>query len=112
MKNFILAILLAVTTITIAQNKKPKLVIGIVVDQMRYDYLDRYWNKFGEDGFKKLINNGFNCQNTHYNYMPTYTAPGHASIYTGTTPEKTWSLAVNTLGLEFITSVDVLSPRA
>tara|TARA_R110001592_G_scaffold246255_1_gene507943 strand:- start:2758 stop:4383 length:1626 start_codon:yes stop_codon:yes gene_type:complete len=88
MKNFILAILMAVTTITIAQNKKPKLVIGIVIDQMRYDYLDRYWNKFGEDGFKKLINNGFNCQNTHYNYMPTYTAPGHASIYTGTTPEN------------------------
>jgi predicted AlkP superfamily pyrophosphatase or phosphodiesterase len=55
---------------------------------MRYDYLDRYWNKFREDGFKKLINNGFNCQNTHYNYMPTYTAPGHASIYTGTTPEN------------------------
>jgi predicted AlkP superfamily pyrophosphatase or phosphodiesterase len=88
MKNFILAILLMASTVSNAQTKKPKLVIGIVVDQMRYDYLDRYWNKFGEDGFKKLINNGFNCQNTHYNYMPTYTAPGHASIYTGTTPEN------------------------
>src|SRR5690606_7692370 len=70
------------------QQAKPKLVVGIVVDQMRYDYLDRYWNKFGENGFKKLINNGFNCKNTHYNYMPTYTGPGHASIYTGTTPEN------------------------
>ncbi|TXB64809.1 alkaline phosphatase family protein [Vicingus serpentipes] len=88
MKNFILAILLMATTVSNAQNNKPKLVVGIVVDQMRYDYLDRYWNKFGEDGFKKLINNGFNCQNTHYNYMPTYTAPGHASIYSGTTPEN------------------------
>lgn len=71
----------------LAQNKKPKLVVGIVVDQMRYDYLDRFWNKYSENGFKKIINNGFNCKNNHYNYMPTYTAPGHASIFTGTTPE-------------------------
>ncbi len=60
--------------------------MGIVVDQRRYDYLTRYWNKLGEGGFKKLVNEGFNCTNTHYNYIPTYTAPGHASIYTGTTP--------------------------
>lgn len=74
--------------LAVAQQQKPKLVVGIVIDQMRYDYLDRYWNKFGNDGFKKIINNGFNCKNTHYNYMPTYTGPGHASIYTGTTPEN------------------------
>ena len=67
-------------------NDKPRLVVGIVVDQMRYDYLVRYWNNFGENGFKKLIAEGFNCTNTHYNYVPTYTGPGHASIYTGTTP--------------------------
>jgi predicted AlkP superfamily pyrophosphatase or phosphodiesterase len=66
--------------------KQPRLVVGIVVDQMRYDYLWRYWSKFGEGGFKKLINQGFLCKNTHFNYVPTYTAPGHASIYTGTTP--------------------------
>lgn len=71
-----------------AQQQKPKLVVGIVIDQMRYDYLDRYWNKFSDDGFKKIVNGGFNCKNTHYNYMPTYTGPGHASIYTGTTPEN------------------------
>ncbi|MFN5183327.1 MAG: alkaline phosphatase PafA [Bacteroidota bacterium] len=65
---------------------QPKLVVGIVVDQMRYDYLSRFWNKFGNDGFKRLINEGFLCSNTHYNYVPTYTAPGHASIYSGTTP--------------------------
>ncbi len=64
----------------------PKLVVGIVVDQMRYDYLHRFWNKFGDRGFKKLVNEGFFCKNIHYNYAPTYTAPGHASIYTGTTP--------------------------
>jgi len=68
------------------ETKKPKLVVGIVVDQMRYDYITRYWDKFGEGGFKKLVSEGYNCSNTHYNYVPTKTAPGHASIYTGTTP--------------------------
>ncbi len=71
-----------------AQQQKPKLVIGIVVDQMRYDFLTRFWDKYGNDGFKKLVNEGFNCKNTNYNYMPTYTGPGHASIFTGTTPEN------------------------
>jgi predicted AlkP superfamily pyrophosphatase or phosphodiesterase len=65
---------------------RPKLVVGIVVDQMRYDYLYRYWDKYGEDGFKRLIQEGFSYENAHYNYTPTYTGPGHASIYTGTTP--------------------------
>jgi predicted AlkP superfamily pyrophosphatase or phosphodiesterase len=66
--------------------KKPKLIVGIVVDQMRYDYLYRFQDKFGNDGFKRLMNQGYNCRNTNYNYTPTYTGPGHASIYTGTTP--------------------------
>ena len=65
---------------------KPKLVVGIIVDQMRADYLPRYWNKYGSDGFKKLINEGFNCISMNYNYVPTYTGPGHASVYTGATP--------------------------
>lgn len=65
---------------------KPKLVVGIVVDQMRYDYLIRYWDKFGENGFKKLVSGGISCTNTHYNYVPTYTGPGHTSIYAGATP--------------------------
>jgi predicted AlkP superfamily pyrophosphatase or phosphodiesterase len=64
----------------------PKLVVGIVVDQMRYEYLYRYERKFGEGGFKRLLNDGFNVKNGHYNYVPTYTGPGHASVYTGTTP--------------------------
>ncbi|MFO0321613.1 MAG: alkaline phosphatase family protein, partial [Bacteroidota bacterium] len=53
--------------------KQPKLVIGIVVDQMRQDYLYRYWNKFGNGGFKKLINEGYFYKNAQYNYVPTYT---------------------------------------
>lgn len=65
---------------------KPRLVVGIVVDQMRYEYLTRYWDHFGEDGFKRMINEGYNFANNHFNYFPTYTGPGHAAIYTGTTP--------------------------
>ncbi|MCR5887790.1 alkaline phosphatase family protein [Hymenobacter sp. J193] len=53
---------------------------------MRYDYLYRYWEKYGNGGFKRLLSQGFSYENTHYNYVPTYTGPGHASIYTGTTP--------------------------
>ncbi|WP_375241909.1 alkaline phosphatase PafA [Lacinutrix sp.] len=69
-------------------NANPKLVVGIVVDQMRYDYLTRFYSKYGNGGFKRLINEGFNCKNNHYNYVPTYTGPGHASIFTGTSPKN------------------------
>ncbi len=71
----------AVTTL-----KQPKLLVGIVVDQMRHDYIYRYWNKYGNGGFKKLIIDGYFYKNAQYNYVPTYTGPGHASIYTGATP--------------------------
>lgn len=71
-----------------AQTKpaKPKLIVGIVVDQMRYDFLYRYEADYGNGGFKRLLGEGFSCENTRYNYVPTYTGPGHAAIYTGTTP--------------------------
>ncbi len=65
---------------------RPKLVVGIVVDQMRYDFLYRYWDKYSDKGFKRLLGEGFSFENNQYNYVPTYTGPGHASIYTGTTP--------------------------
>lgn len=64
----------------------PELVVGIVVDQMRYDYLPRYWDKYKEGGFKRLVGEGYNFSNNHFNYFPTYTGPGHAAVYTGTTP--------------------------
>lgn len=64
----------------------PKLVVGIVVDQMRYDYLTRFWDRFGDDGFKRMVNKGFLFKNHHFNYVPTYTGPGHTSIFTGTSP--------------------------
>ena len=66
--------------------EKPKLVVGIVVDQMRWDYLSRYYDKFTNDGFKRLIDRGYSCNNCLINYVPTITAIGHASVYTGTTP--------------------------
>ncbi len=66
----------------------PKLVVGMVIDQMRYDYLTRFYDRFGEGGFKRMIREGFNCKNNHFNYIPTYTGPGHASVYTGTTPQN------------------------
>ena len=69
-------------------NIKPKLVVGIVVDQMRYDYMTRFYNRFGDGGFKKIIENGFTLENAHFNYIPTYTAVGHTSVYTGTTPNN------------------------
>lgn len=64
----------------------PRLVVGVVVDQMRTDHIYRYWHNFGEGGFKRLVNGGAFLRDAHYNYMPTKTGPGHASIYTGTTP--------------------------
>lgn len=65
---------------------KPKLIIGIVVDQMRWDFLYRYYNLYSADGFKKLLNEGFSCENTLIPYVPTYTAPGHSSLFTGSVP--------------------------
>jgi predicted AlkP superfamily pyrophosphatase or phosphodiesterase len=86
-------ILSLVSSAVFAQNStapnntsKPRLVVGIVVDQMRQEYLYRFENKFGEGGFKRLVRDGFMATNMHYNYAPTVTGPGHASIYTGTTP--------------------------
>ncbi len=73
--------------ITIAQDvERPKLVVGVMVDQMRWDYLYRYYERYGEDGFKRLLNQGFTMENTYINYLPTYTAVGHSSVYTGSTP--------------------------
>jgi predicted AlkP superfamily pyrophosphatase or phosphodiesterase len=66
--------------------KRPKLVVGIVIDQMRWDYLYRFYDRYTEGGFKRLMNEGFNCQNTFINYLPSYTGPGHATIYTGSVP--------------------------
>jgi predicted AlkP superfamily pyrophosphatase or phosphodiesterase len=69
--------------------KRPKLVVGLVIDQMRWDYLYRYYDRYGEGGFKRLLKKGFNCDNTLINYLPSFTAVGHASIFTGSIPAFT-----------------------
>src|SRR5690554_1104633 len=66
--------------------ERPKLVVGIMVDQMRWDYLHRYSSRYGEGGFKRLLREGFTCDNTYINYVPTYTAVGHTTVYTGSVP--------------------------
>ncbi|MGF2411790.1 alkaline phosphatase PafA [Ferruginibacter sp.] len=69
-----------------SQAGKPKLIVGLVVDQMRWDYLYRYSELYGNGGFKRLLKDGFTAENTLIPYMPTYTAVGHSCIYTGSVP--------------------------
>jgi predicted AlkP superfamily pyrophosphatase or phosphodiesterase len=91
-KNSILILFLIVTNLLFAQKKivientKPKLVVGIVVDQMRYDYLYKYESRYGEAGFKRLLREGNSCENTFINYIPTVTGCGHTCVYTGSVP--------------------------
>ena len=65
---------------------RPKLVVGIMVDQMRWDYLYRYYERYGNGGFKRMLNEGFSCENTYINYIPSVTGVGHATVYTGSVP--------------------------
>ncbi|MGI4749078.1 MAG: alkaline phosphatase PafA [Janthinobacterium lividum] len=65
---------------------RPKLMIGLVVDQMRWDYLYRYYDRYQSGGFKRMLNEGFSCENTLIDYIPTVTAAGHTCIYTGSVP--------------------------
>ena len=86
----ILAILLMLTVIGSTaysqHHENPKLIIGITIDQMRYDYIARFWGHYEENGFKKLVNQGLFLANTHYDLIPTYTGVGHATIGTGASP--------------------------
>lgn len=88
MNKFLLFISIFYTQFVLGQaiDLKPKLIVAITVDQMRYDYLYRYYSKYSDLGFKKLINGGFNCKNTHYHYATTQTGPGHAHIFNGSIP--------------------------
>ncbi|MEI7727212.1 MAG: alkaline phosphatase family protein, partial [Bacteroidota bacterium] len=83
---FSLVILIIFSISGFSQLNRPKLIVGIVVDQMRPDYLTRFYGQFGNGGFKMLMRDGYTMWNIHYNYVPTYTGPGHASIYSGTIP--------------------------
>ncbi|RWY52459.1 alkaline phosphatase PafA [Mucilaginibacter gilvus] len=94
-RSLFFAVLLIATGVS-AQNKKvtaassalprPKLVVGIVVDQMRWDYLYRYYDRYQAGGFKRMLSEGFTCENTLIPYIPTVTAIGHSTVYTGSVP--------------------------
>ena len=68
------------------QHGRPRLVVTMMVDQMTWDYLYRYQARFVEGGFKRLLTQGFNCENTRINYLPSVTAIGHSSVHTGSVP--------------------------
>lgn len=92
MKRIILSVLAVFAVVSgFAGNRpsfgeRPKLVVGIAVDQMRWDYLSRYYSQFGQGGFRRMIDQGYSFDNCLINYVPTITAIGHTSIYTGSTP--------------------------
>lgn len=65
---------------------RPKLMVGIMVDQMRWDYLYRYYERYGSGGFKRMLNEGFTCENTYIDYSASVTAIGHSTVYTGSVP--------------------------
>ena len=96
MRNYIVLFLTFLIQIVTSQAQpagaplvRPKLVVGIVVDQMRWDYLYRYYNMYGDGGFKRMLNEGFSCENTYINYLPSITAVGHTCIFTGSVPSIT-----------------------
>ena len=85
----LLAVMLCATMQIMAHtdvNERPKLVVGIVVDQMQWDYLSRYYDQYSKDGLRRLMDDGYSCDNCLINYLPTVTAIGHTSGYTGASP--------------------------
>jgi arylsulfatase A-like enzyme len=87
MKRLLLVLAVCCTAIAAtAQVDRPKLVVGIVVDQMRWDYLYYYYEDYGKEGLRRLLDEGYTCENTMINYVPTVTAIGHSSLYTGSVP--------------------------
>jgi predicted AlkP superfamily pyrophosphatase or phosphodiesterase len=99
---------------------RPKLVIGIMVDQMRWDYLYRFYERYGDEGFKRMLNEGFSCENTYINHLPTVTGIGHSTVYTGSVPAihgitgntisfNSTGETINCVGDETVESVGVAS---
>ena len=93
-KSLIITVFIALSLVSFSQKKnvytgeilRPKLIVGIVIDQMRWDFLYRYSDRYSNNGFKRLLRDGFSCENTFIPYTPTYTAAGHTCIYTGSVP--------------------------
>ena len=68
--------------------KRPRLVLLIAVDQFRYDYLERFGDLFVANGLRRLMRDGASWTQSNYDHMPTYTAPGHATMMTGAYPAE------------------------
>ena len=83
---FSLLALFSTGQVQATQHGRPRLVVTMMVDQMTWDYLYRYQARFVDGGFKRLLSEGFNCENTRINYIPAYTAIGHSSVHTGSVP--------------------------
>src|SRR5215218_5215856 len=83
---FVLLIFFSSISTVAAQTSRPKLVVGIVIDQMRWDYLYRFADRYSANGFKRLLNDGFSCENTFIPYTPTVTCAGQTCVYTGCAP--------------------------
>lgn len=90
MRTKLIALLLVLLQVHVFQamyaQERPKLVVGLMIDQMRWDYLYRYQDRYGEGGFNRLLREGFSCENTYIDYVPTFTAIGHSTVYTGSVP--------------------------
>lgn len=92
---FVLAVVVLLSTVVPAQRrpqptvqKRPRLVLLIAVDQFRYDYLERFGDLFGPNGFRRLLSGGASWAQSNYDHMPTYTAPGHGTMMTGAYPAE------------------------
>ena len=68
--------------------QKPKLIVGVTVSGMMYDYLSVYWDKYGDEGFRRMATSGANCKNARFNYLITEPSVGYASIATGANPSE------------------------
>ena len=90
----------------------PKLIVGITIDQMRADYLYRFSDHFCDGGFARVIDGGFSCNDHHFGYAPTFTGPGHASIFTGTTPAIHGIVANDWYDRDLLTTVYCASDAA
>ena len=91
----VLIVILVLNPVAFAQRrpqptvqKRPKLVLLIAVDQFRYDYLERFGDLFGPNGFRRLQRDGASWAQSNYDHMPTYTAPGHGTMMTGAYPAE------------------------
>lgn len=92
LRNILILLILTSGTALVSGQKippqKPKLIVGITVSGMQYDYLSVYWDKFSDKGFRKMATTGANCKNARYNYLITDPSAGFASIATGTRPSE------------------------